>query len=284
MNSTPLFLLLTLGSASAFAVGNILQKIGLRATGAHASLRTPLLFLRGLLSNLPWWLGLGLSAVASLGYYGAMALFNISLVQPLMALNPMLTALLGWLFLRERMSRRIALAIAFVFLGLLCAGLQAGEAPGRQDESALWLFAALSALLGLFAYKLLSGQEAKDALLSGWGFGISAIFYKSLALDAPDLAALPLTSSLPWLLDFRSLAFLSTYGLGFLYAQIGLSRGRALIIIPFSAALGTLLTTLSGAVVYAEPFPPLKMAGMALVVIGTVLFAEKKNPSLTVNP
>ena len=75
-----MFFLLTLSSAIGLAFGNILESIGLR--GANS--------VKSLAKNKFWLGGLFLSIVATLLYYAAMAKYNISLVQPFMALNPAL--------------------------------------------------------------------------------------------------------------------------------------------------------------------------------------------------
>jgi len=268
----PVFFALTLGSAAGLALGNILEKVGLRHAGQHASLRTPLLFIKTLMRNAPWWGGLTLSALATLGYYAALGLYNISLVQPLMALNPMLTAVLGWWLLKERMTPRIALAILFVFAGLLLAGTQADEAPGVQSQWRLWIFAIAGTLALLTIHYRSQNRETLDALTMGAGFGMSAVLYKSLALDAVQLDTWTAAALWPLLLDLRLWAFAITYGTGFIYSQIALSRGRALYVIPFSAAVGTLIPIAAGALVYAEPFPFFKIASAMLVVIGSFFF------------
>lgn len=279
MNNEPLhasFFLLTLGSACGLAVGNILEKIGLHRTGQQVSLKTPLLFMRSLVSNIPWWLGLTLSALATLGYYAALGMYNISLVQPLMALNPVLTALMGWWFLRERMTARIGLAIGCIFVGLLLIGTQPSEAVGSQHIFYLLLYVLVWPMFLLLLRWRKLRREILDASMMGIGFGLSAVLYKSLTLDLPALESLSIATLLPWLKDLRLWAFVATYGTGFLYSQIALSRGRALFVIPFSAALGTLVPILAGALVFAEPFSPLKVASLACVVAGSFLFVERE--------
>jgi len=123
-------------------------------------------------------------------------------------------------------------------------------------------------------------QETCDAATMGIGFGLSAVFYKSLALDALQIGFEKPISLLPLLTDARLWLFIGTYALGFLYSQIGLSRGRALFVIPFSAALGTLLPILAGALVFSEPFPVPKILSALCVVAGSFLFVES-NPQTT---
>ena len=114
-----IFLLLTLGSAFCFAIGNILEKSGISNTAKKVSLKTPLQFCKFILQNFHWWAGILFSAIATIGYYIAMAKYDLSLVQPMMVLNPVLTALFGFWILKEHLTKKIILAILCVLSGLL---------------------------------------------------------------------------------------------------------------------------------------------------------------------
>jgi uncharacterized membrane protein len=77
-------------------------------------------------------------------------------------------------------------------------------------------------------------------------------------------------------LDFRTLGYIATYGIAFLYSQISFSRGRALFIIPFSAAVGAAVPTLAGALVFSEAFSLGKVISVTLVLIGACLFIVRR--------
>ena len=109
----------------------------------------------------------------------------------------------------------------------------------------------------------------------GVGFGLSAAFYKSLAMDF-DLDNIEFSSVANLLVDFRTLGYIATYGIAFLYSQVSFSRGRALFIIPFSAAVGAAVPTLAGALVFYEAFPMGKVVSVSLVLIGACLFIIRR--------
>ena len=100
-----LFFVLTLGAALCFAIGNILEKSGISCSVKKASLKQPLQFCKYVLKNFHWWAGICFSAIATIGYYIAMAKYDLSLVQPMMVLNPVLTALFGFWFLKELLTK-----------------------------------------------------------------------------------------------------------------------------------------------------------------------------------
>jgi len=251
------FFLLTLSSALGLAFGNILESIGLRAAKSIGSLA----------KNKFWLGGLLLSVIATLLYYAAMAKYNISLVQPFMALNPALTAILGWKILGEKMSRKIAFGIALIFCGILIDGTLAGEAAGSAvaGASLLWAYAGSALALLAVACLIFRKAEITDSLCAGVGFGLSAVFYKSICLDG--LTPLPI--------DLRIFIFGVLYIAAFVCSQIGLRRGRALFVIPLSAAIGLIVPAISGLVVFGEPFPPQKIIVIVLVFAGSILFVRE---------
>jgi len=250
-----MFFLLTLSSAVGLAFGNILESIGLRAANSVKSLA----------KNKFWLCGLFLSIIATLLYYAAMKKYNISLVQPFMALNPALTAILGWKILGEKMSRKIAFAIVLIFCGILIDGTLASEhSGGLYFEKTLWIFAGATLALLAVASLVFRKAEIVSSLCAGVGFGLSAVVYKSISLEG----------LFPPPIDLRIFVFAILYISAFFCSQMGLRRGRALFVIPLSAAIGLIVPVLGGLVVFGEPFPVQKIIVMVLVLAGSVLFVR----------
>ena len=282
------FLLWTLGPAALLALANILQKVGLDRVAHQVHVKRPGEWVRTVASNLVWWSGIAIAAVATIGYYGALGLYNISLVQPMMALNPVLTALMGWLIVKEHLDRRTAAAIALVVTGLVCAGLLHGEAHGQESGSMLIGFTVLFTL-ALGAVRLfVHNFEARKSLISGIGFGVSAVMMKSLEahfildggaqlhgvsdwLGAPALHIL----ADPGIL-LRAVGFVATYVTGFIYMQVALTHGRALFVVPLASAIGMLVPTFAGVTVFQEPLGVAKAFAIVLVSLGSALFVRLK--------
>lgn len=271
-----LFLLLTIGPAFLFACGNILEKSGVSTVGkVTGGVSKPWQFLKGVLTNRYWWCGIGCSGLATLGYYIAMARYDLSQVQPMMVLNPVLTALMGFCILKEALTKRIVVAICFVVAGLLYSVENLGESTSVQDMGMLWTYAGAVCGITLVAHLWCKNREMVDSLIMGVGFGISAAFYKSVAMDF-DLDNVNISNVLGLLTDLRVLGYVATYGIAFLYSQISFSRGRALFIVPFSAAVGAAVPTLAGALVFSEAFPVGKIVSVTLVLIGAALFVVRR--------
>lgn len=271
-----LFFLLTIGPAFCFACGNILEKSGVSKVGKRTGgVEHPWQFFKGVLTNGFWWLGISCSAVATLGYYIAMARYDLSQVQPMMVLNPVLTALMGFWLLKEKLTKRIIIAICFVVAGLTYSVETMGEATGSQNISMLWVYAGGLSAFTLAVHLFYKNREIVDSLIMGMGFGLSAAFYKSIAMDF-DLDSLGVKTVLGLLSDLRLWGYVITYSIAFLYSQISFSRGRALFIVPFSAAVGAAVPTLAGGIVFSEAFPLGKMVSVSLVLIGAALFVVRR--------
>ena len=271
-----LFLLLTIGPAFLFACGNILEKSGVSTVGKRTGgTSRPWEFFKGVVTNKFWWLGISCSVLANLGYYIAMARYDLSQVQPMMVLNPVLTALMGFCILKEALTRRIVVGLCFVVAGLLYSVESLGESTAVQNVGRLWAYVGVLVAATLVPYFIVKNREVVDSLIMGVGFGLSTAFYKSLAMDF-DLDNVALSSVAGLLLDFRTLGYVATYGIAFLYSQIAFSRGRALFIIPFSAAVGAAVPTFAGAIVFSEAFPLGKIVSTALVLTGAALFVVRR--------
>ena len=268
-----LFFILTLGAAVCFAFGNVLAKSGVAKSGEKADIHHPIRFIVSFLTSKRWWTGFSLSALGNVGNYTAMALYNLSLVKPISALNPVLTAIFGRIFLKEPINRRVVAAIVCVLCGLLFASSEVGEAPGVQNIPALCIFVGILLAFAFASHFIFRSPEVGDSITMGTCYGLSDVLYKSLAIDATAKGIeLSADELLYWIADVRVWAFAATYLTAFVFTQVAFSRGRALFVIPFSAAIGAIVPILAGALVFAEPFPPAKMMSIALVILGSSLF------------
>ena len=268
-----LFFILTLGAAVCFAFGNVLAKSGVAKSGEKADVHHPIRFIVSFLTSKRWWTGFCLSALGNVGNYTAMALYNLSLVKPISALNPVLTAIFGRIFLKEPINRRVVAAIVCVLCGLLFASSEVGEAPGVQNIPALCIFVGILLAFAFTSHFIFRSPEVGDSITMGTCYGLSDVLYKSLAIDATAKGIqLSADELLYWIADVRVWAFAATYITAFVFTQVAFSRGRALFVIPFSAAIGAVVPILAGALVFAEPFPPAKIMSIALVILGSSLF------------
>jgi drug/metabolite transporter (DMT)-like permease len=185
---------------------------------------------------------------------GALALATVFAIEFTM---PVWTALLAWLFLKERLT-----GPRLVQLGLGLAGVLIILRPG----GGAFHLAALAMILGSLCYgssfiftKRLTATDSALAVL----FWMSLIQTPiSLAFALPGWVA-PVAADVPWILAI---------GIGSFSAHYCMARAMMLvdamvavpidfIRLPLIAAVGTLL--------YAEPFDPLVIVGAAVIFAGT---------------
>lgn len=274
-----MILIFTLSAALCYAIGNLSQKIGLN------SVRNKFPELKGLSFGVkvflkPFWLlGIVLSTLGTLGYYFATAKWNLSLVQPLMCLNPVLTVVFGYSLLKEKLDRKTLLSLTSVFMGILLLSFHLQESSGQLGTS-LWLFTGATIVL-MFALAMMSRDQPEFmfTLLSGFGFGLSAVLWKAMAsVFGGDIASQ--FNSVDGMLDFLMSpipwVFAVAYIFGFITNQKALVRGRVLFVVPFSAAIGTVVPVLGGFIVFGEPESLLKVLSVIFILLGTMAFWQNK--------
>lgn len=276
-----MFFFWTLVPAILFAISNLMQKVGL--DGAHKNAKdlaqgeaiNNTQHVKSVLKNLTWWLGIGLAFFGTLGYYVALDKYNMSLVQPLMALNPVLTAIGGWWLLKEYLDKRTLVAIIFVVLGLMVAGALHNEELGIESTQGLQVF-TLSIIAFCFGLLfLLKHTESRRSLIAGMAFGLSSVLIKSLTHHVEVLGGLSTQTLLDWGVILRAVFYVGTYLWGFFLMQMALAQGRSLFVVPLVSAAGMLIPSLAGVLVFQEPLSLTKALAIALVFCGSCLFIRK---------
>lgn len=204
-------------------------------------------------------------------FYGAYQLAvrsgGASLASVLLYTAPAFVALLGWLFLRDRLGRRELLAVGGTLAGIALISFGGGEGVQASGAALAW------GLLSGFTYSLyyLYGKAFFDR------YSPSALF--AVALPVGALGLLPFLSFTPktggaWL-SLGGLALLCTY-LAYLAYSAGLRHlpaTRASVI----ASLEPVVAAGLAALVFGERLSPLALLGAALV-IGAALTLSVQKP------
>lgn len=127
----------------------------------------------------------GLVAVANVMFVASISLTSVANVVFILAFNPMFAGLLGWLFLKERLTAATWIAITCSLSGVLLIvadGLQVGTWQG--DLLALGVAVIMSASLTIIRY---SGTN--QSFSAGAGHLMSAIFAAPFAVPGSLTAA-----------------------------------------------------------------------------------------------
>jgi len=179
---------------------------------------------------------------------------------------PMWTALLAWLFLKEKFTVPRVVQLALGFAGVLIILRPGGSA---------FHIAALGMILGSLCYassfiftKRLSSTDSALAVL----FWMSVIQTPiSLVAALPGWVA-PVARDLPWIIGI---------GIGSFAAHWCMTHAMklvdAMVAVPIDFVRLPLIAVV-GALFYAEPFDPLVMVGAAVIFAGTYYSISRERP------
>ncbi len=97
------------------------------------------------------WLAAALGASGSAAFIPAFKLSTVANVSLIYAIAPLLTGLLAWLWLRERMQRMVVIGCALAFSGvLIIVGGSLGTINLKGDLLALWMTVAMSLMMVVY--------------------------------------------------------------------------------------------------------------------------------------
>ena len=221
-------------------------------------------------------------------------LFGVSLTSAvsagvIMASIPAVVAIASWLFLRERITRRIAAAIACAALGIGLLALtphHGADSSGAAGTSAPWLgnLLVFCAVLCEAAYAVIGksltgrlGPKRISSLINLWGFALSTPFGVWLALRF-DFGSV--STGLWLLLVLYALAasiwtvWLWMTGLRSVPAA---QAGVFTVMLPVSAAM-------VGVLVLGEPLSATQVAAFGIALLGVVLATWPSRRALPVPP
>ena len=179
---------------------------------------------------------------------------------------PMWTALLAWLFLKERFSFPRLVQLALGFGGVLII-LRPGGAGFHPAALAMILGSLCYASSFIFTKRLTSTDSALAVL-----FWMSVIQTPiSLVAAAPQWVA-PVAADLPWIVAI---------GIGSFSAHYCMTRAMtlvdAMVAVPIDFARLPLIAVV-GAAVYNEPFEPLVLVGAAVIFAGSYYSLSRERP------
>ena len=170
---------------------------------------------------------------------------------------PMWTALLAWLFLRERFTVPRLVQLALGFAGVLIILRPGGSA---------FHIAALGMILGSLCY---ASSFIFTKRLSSTDSALAVLFWMSVIQTPISLAAAvpqwvtPVAADFPWIVGI---------GMGSFAAHWCMTQAMklvdAMVAVPIDFVRLPLIAVI-GALFYAEPFDPLVMVGAAVIFAGT---------------
>jgi len=272
-----------------WGVGTALQKLGMSASFPKITLRRAFRqigpILKVLVTNWPWMLGL-------LGQLGGMASFatalgagDISRVQPIVCLTGVVAALVGVIFLKEKVSPREWLGIAIIVAGVILVGSAgSGQTAKIPSNLAILFFTGLTVILAggsLALGKAGISAEFTLSLAAGMTFGLSNLTGKWLTQRVILDVGAPFSlgrGAVLWsaITDYPLYIVLACTFIGSVFFQTAFANGRASVVSPIVTIISNVLPIIAALMVFGEQVTALHGAGLVVVLVGTALLAAKQ--------
>ena len=279
-------------SAVFAGITSILAKVGIKNVDTHVAtaLRTivvavfawAMVFIVGSQTGITLISGksllfLILSGIATGGswlcYFRALQIGDVNKVVPIDKSSTVLTMLLAFLLLGERLTWLKALSMVLIIFGTLMM-IERKESENKDVQNNSWLlYAILSAVFASLTAIL--GKIGIENIESNLGTAIRTIVVLLMAwlivLGTKKQGEVRRIETRSWI--FIGLSGLAT-GLSWLCYYKALSQGPASIVVPIDK-LGILVTVAFAYVVFGEKLSRKTAAGLALIVTGTLLLLVK---------
>lgn len=283
-----MWVLYALGSALFAGVTSILAKCGIKRTDSNVAtaVRTIvvllfswiMVFLVGAQGELPWvegktWCFLILSGLATgaswLCYFRALQLGDVNKVVPIDKSSTILTVILAFLFLGEKVSFLKVVSLILIGVGTWLM-IQKKESAKQASGKGIWLlYASLSALFASLTSIL--GKVGISGLNSNLGTAIRTAVVLLMAWVVVFVTKKQHTvREIPGReLLFICLSGIATGGSWLCYYK-ALKEGSASVVVPIDK-LSILVTIIFSYVVFKEKLSKKALIGLVLIVTGTAL-------------
>lgn len=269
---TPTLGLLGAGaSACCYGAATVLQAIGARRTTAGTGL-DPRLLARVIVQRV-FLFGLGLDALGFLLSLGALRTLPLFVVEPVVAGNLVVTAVLAPRFLGVHLAAPEWTAVA-----LTCAGLAAlgavGDAAGTSRGSTALHVGLLVATVALVVPAVFAGWRGGETGAAALGL-VAGLSYAVLGLS---VRALPSLQPAVVLIDPATYALIGSGVLGFLCYTLALQRGRVTTVTATMITAETVVPAIAGVLLLGDRTRPglvwLGVLGFLLAVGGALSLAR----------
>jgi drug/metabolite transporter (DMT)-like permease len=265
-----------LGSAVCYGVASVLEQVGARRTDTVTSI-DPRFILR-LGRELPYVTGLVLDGVGWVLSLVALQTLPLFLVQSAVASSIAVTALVAWVVLGTRLTRRELAAVAAIIVGLVLLSVAAAPDSARPVGAAFgWALVAGVFVLVAVGTVLARADAARGALelaaVAGLAFSGTAICGRVLQVPAHPLDLV--RDPVAWALVGYGL-------LGLLLFAIALQRGPVTTTNAVLFAVETVVPAVVGVALLGDRARagrwPLMAVGAVTAISGSVMLALWNEP------
>lgn len=270
-----------------FSVGGVMQKHGMATSfpklGGREIIKEWKKILKTIVTNWIWVVGSLLVFAGFILHFQAVGMGDLSLVQPLFNIQIIFVVVIGVLVLREKMRALEYFGVAVLLAGALVISFKGGEQaeePVLRGMQLLLLSVIVYGFMGLMGVLLQRKKEGSSfeialASIGGLFVGMNAIFMKSATVmiraesgdfnisDPASLMGL-LGNVFFWIVVVHGLITTAVI-------QWAYTHGRAAIVIPVINTVQMVVPVIAGIIVFSEQLPAGRIAGIVVILVGTLL-------------
>lgn len=264
-----------------YGASAVLCKVGLQRGLDLGSAASKITHILGLLKNWVWLVGVFIGILANIIILQIQSVIDISIVYPILNFAYVFTLILGYLFLKERLTKIQWLGVIVITLGtaiiLTIKDPVTGQATNIDYLKTVTLL-ALTAVVTLIMLARKSrnlNYEIMFAICAGICFGSFATYLKTntnlIMSNTGSFSVLSLESIAQFLTLWPFFAIVLFSVVGFVCLQVAYSQGHVSVTVPLIAVSERVMNMASGYLVFGEAFSAVKIMGFATIILGALI-------------
>ena len=231
------------------------------------------------LGNRYWLAGVAVGVLANIIILQVQAVADLSIVYPLLNFSYVFTLLLGYLFLKEVLTKEQWGGVAIATLGTITLLYVDDQATGRETHLIhLGLVAAFSLLLiGYLVVRAGKDKEIREiyfACCAGVAFGTVETFLKAntnlVTTEVGYFSVLSWNSLQTFFTNWPFLVIVLFSVIGFTFCQLAYAHGDVSISVPLIVVTQRPITLFASYFVFNEAFPMIKIIGILIILSSIV--------------
>lgn len=277
--------ILALVVAVLWGFGNVFQKHGMSTSFPKISLKNVVrqigLVVKTLFTNWLWLLGTLMMLGGGGVYLVALGYGDVTVVQPILCLTVAVSAIVGVVWLKEKVSviewAGILMVLAGVILVSIAGGGKTAVLPAGSYLLIFFVAFSLAAAAAFLLGRVGISIEFSLALSAGLVFGLGNVAAKLMMmrfeaeLGSADLFQLAAVQSI--LTDYPIILVIAANIVGSIFYQTAFANGRASIVASICTIVGNTVPIIAAITIFGEQVKFLHGLGIIIVLVGAFVLA-----------
>lgn len=275
--------ILALVVAILWGFGNVFQKHGMSTSFPKISLKNVVrqigLVVKTLFTNWLWLLGTLMMLGGGGVYLVALGYGDVTVVQPILCLTVAVSAIVGVVWLKEKVSviewAGILMVLAGVILVSIAGGGKTAVLPGGSHLLIFFVAFSLAAAAAFLLGRVGISIEFSLALSAGLVFGLGNVAAKLMMMrfgvGSADLFQLAAVQSI--LTDYPIILVIAANIVGSIFYQTAFANGRASIVASICTIVGNTVPIIAAITIFGEQVKFLHGLGIIIVLVGAFVLA-----------